>query len=270
MVFASHEISPAFPALFPRYSTMILAAALVGHLAASCAPSVAPGTLASIAGTESGFNTLAIHDNTTGRDITAVSRLAAIAAARGLISAGHSVDLGLMQINSANLSRLGLTVRTAFNACASLGAAGRLLVMDYRPGRSGDEQSALQVAFSRYNTGNDIHGFQNGYVQRVVATARRVVPEINPAAPVVAPRSAPAAPAPKWRVFTPDASRSDAPAGQAAPSAPSWNVFPRSTGPARLARHRAVTITARRLPAGADHHQHQPGISHENIARTSG
>lgn len=251
---------------------MILAVALVGHMAASCAPLVAPGTLASIAGTESGFNTLAIHDNTTGRDITAVSRLAAIATARGLISAGHSVDLGLMQINSANLSRLGLTVRTAFDACASLGAAGRLLVMDYRPGGPHHDQSALQADFSRYNTGNSVQGFENGYVQRVVATARRVVPEINPGAPVVAPRSAPAAPAPKWRVFgTPDASRSDAPAGRSAAPAPSWNVFPRSTGPARLARHRAVTITARRLsPAVAHQHQLQPGISHDHTPKTSG
>ncbi len=110
---------------------MILATALVVRLAASCAPSVAPGTLASIAGTESGFNTLAIHDDTTGLDLPSASRQSAVVAARALIASGHSVDLGLMQINSANLARLGLTVRTAFDACASLGAAGRLLVTDY-------------------------------------------------------------------------------------------------------------------------------------------
>ncbi len=250
---------------------MILTAALVGRLATSCAPSVAPGTLASIAGTESSFNTLAIRDNTSGLAMDTTSRPVAIATARALIAAGHSVDLGLMQINSANLARLGLTVRTAFNACASLGAAGRLLVMDYRPGRSGDEQSALQAAFSRYNTGNDIHGFQNGYVQRVVATARRIVPEINPAAPIARPQSAPAAPAskpaPKWRVFgTPEASGSSTPIRQSA--APSWNVFPRSTGPSRLARHRAVTITAHRLSPAETVHL-QPGTSHEKTSPTT-
>lgn len=247
---------------------MILTAVLIGRLGSSCAPTVAPGTLASIAGTESGFNTLAIHDNTTGRDLPAMSRLVAIATARALIAAGHSVDLGLMQINSANLVRLGLTVRTAFNACASLGAAGRLLVMDYGPERTGDDQAALQVAFSRYNTGSPIHGFQNGYVHRVVTTARRIVPEINPAAPVVPPRStSPApttAPALKWRVFGPhDASGLAAPGRHSAN--PSWNVFPRSTGPARLARHRAVTITAHRLTPAATSHP-QPGISHESTA----
>jgi type IV secretion system protein VirB1 len=233
----------------------------VGHLAASCAPAVAPGTLASIAGTESGFNTLAIHDNTTGRDLAAASRQAAIATARSLIAAGHSVDLGLMQINSANLSRLGLTVRTAFDACASLGAAGRLLVMDYRPGRSRDDQSALQAAFSRYNTGNDIHGFQNGYVQRVVATARHVVPEINPAAPVAPPKSTPPAPPPKWSVLGSPTTSSSA--------APSWHLFPNEVGPARLARGLSVTVTARRLtPAGGSHHVH-PKIRtiHETATR---
>ncbi|HQT84936.1 MAG: hypothetical protein B7Z58_13910 [Acidiphilium sp. 37-64-53] len=245
---------------------MILAAAFVGRLVASCAPSVAPGTLASIAGTESGFNTLAIRDNTTGLAMHAVSRPAAVATARALIAAGHSVDLGLMQINNANLTRLGLTVRTAFNACASLGAAGQLLVTDYRPGPSGDDQSALQTAFSRYNTGSGIRGFENGYVRRVVATARRIVPEIDPAAPVVGPKSASPAPAPKWRVFgTSAASASGAPIRQSAP--PSWNVFPRSPGPSRLARHRAVTITAHRLSPAATVHL-QPGTSHEKISPT--
>lgn len=256
---------------------MLISALVIARLAASCAPTVAPGTLASIAGTESGFDTLAIHDNTTGRDLSAATRQAAIATARTLIADGHSVDLGLMQINSSNLTPLGLTVRSSFNACASLSAAAHLLVMDYQPGLSGDEQAALQAAFSRYNTGNTIRGFQNGYVQRVVATARRIVPEINPAAPIVTPKStlntpAPAsgsasAQAPKWRVFgSVDASSSDTPAQQTA--APSWNVFPRSTGPARLARHQAVTITAHRVAPIAKP-QPQFGTSHENTSSSA-
>ncbi|MCF3948265.1 lytic transglycosylase domain-containing protein [Acidiphilium iwatense] len=234
---------------------MILAVALAGRLAARCASEVAPGTLVSIAGTESGFNTLAIHDNTAGRNYVPASRVVAIGLARALIAAGQSIDLGLMQVNSGNLNRLGLTVRTAFNACASLGAAGRLLVLDYRPaGRSG-EQSALQAAFSRYNTGNGVHGFQNGYVERVVATARRVVPEINPAAPVAAPKSGARPSAPKWNAFGHHATGTTHPA-QSAPAAPFWNVFPRSVGPARLAQHRAVIVTAHRLDvAGSSHPQ---------------
>lgn len=234
---------------------MILGVAIAGQLAARCAPEVAPGTLVSIAGTESGFNTLAIHDNTAGRNYAPASRGAALNLARALMAAGHSIDLGLTQINSANLNRLGLTVRSAFTACASLGAAGRLLVMDYRPAGRRGEQSALQAAFSRYNTGNGVHGFQNGYVERVVATARRVVPEINPAAPIAAPQSAARAVAPKWDAFGHHATGTARPV-QSTLAAPSWNVFPRSVGPARLAQHRAVIVTAHRLDvAGASHPQ---------------
>ncbi len=232
---------------------MLLTATFVGMLAARCAPDIAAGTLAAIAGTESGFNPLAIHDNTTGLAMTPASRIAAISTARRLIEAGHSVDLGLMQINSANLTRFGLTPDRAFNACAALGAAGRLLMMDYQPATSRRaDQAALQVAFSRYNTGSPVRGFQNGYVQRVVATARRVIPEIDPAAPVVMPPDAAASSHqshPHWQVFSPSGTshtRSPAQAG------PAWNVFPRSVGPARLARHRTVTIAAHRIdPAGA-------------------
>ncbi len=246
---------------------MLLNAAIVGILAARCAPMVAPDTLAAIAGTESAFNPLAIHDNTMGLTLTAASRIAAISTARHMIAAGHSVDLGLMQINSANLTRFGLTVRSAFNACASLGAAGQLLMTDYRPaGSPGADQAALQTAFSRYNTGSPVQGFQNGYVQRVVATARRIVPEINPAAPVVAPpQAAPSSashpPHPRWRVF--GSAGEDHPVAPAQ-AGPAWNVFPRSVGPARLARHRTVIITAHRIdPAGASNlHNRTSHVEH--------
>jgi type IV secretion system protein VirB1 len=186
---------------------MIIGAVLFGHMAAQCAPRVAAGTLAAIAGHESGFNPLAIHDNTTGRTLSPVSPAAAIAAAGRLITVGHSIDLGLMQINSGNLDRLGLTVSTAFNACASLHAAGRLLVSDYQAGGSAaSDQAALQVALSRYNTGSTTRGFSNGYVSQVVAMAKQVVPEIDPSVPVAAGRPVAAAKRPAksgWDVFTP-------------------------------------------------------------------
>ncbi|MDD2859733.1 MAG: lytic transglycosylase domain-containing protein [Acidiphilium sp.] len=248
---------------------MLIAPAIFMHLASACAPQVAPGTMASIASTESGFNTLAIHDNTTGRNYAPSSSRSAIVIARRLRAVGDSIDLGLMQINSLNLSKLSLTIPTAFKACPALGAAAKLLVMDYKqPANQRMEQQALQQALSRYNTGNGIRGFQNGYVQRVVATARRVVPEINPAAPIVGPKGTSPSSVPRWRAFgSREVDHGEVSTSQ--PPAPAWNVFPRSTGPARLARHRAVTITARRLsPAVAD--QHQPGISHEDISKPSG
>ena len=101
-------------------------------LANRCASEVAPTTLAAVAGAESGFNTLALHDNTTRQSMRPSDVRSAIAVARRLIADRHSVDLGLMQIDSANLARLGLTIATAFDACASVRAAGKLLAQDYQ------------------------------------------------------------------------------------------------------------------------------------------
>ncbi|MDD2765500.1 MAG: lytic transglycosylase domain-containing protein [Opitutaceae bacterium] len=229
---------------------MLIAPALFLALANRCAPEVAPGTLAAVAGAESGFNTLAIHDNTTRQSVAPLDPAGAIAVAKGLISAGHSVDLGLMQIDSANLSRLGLTVATAFDACSSVRAAGVVLSGDYQPDGAGS-QAALLTALSRYNTGTAWLGFQNGYVGRVVATAKYVVPEIDPADSVASPKS-PAAPgAPGWRVFNASPAAHPASPSQppAPPAAPSWDVFPNSVGPAGFAQEHAVTLPAQRLPA---------------------
>lgn len=78
------------------------------QLAKQCAPHVAPETLAAVARTESGFDPLAIHDNTTALDHHPATRKAAIALATELaVVAHHSVDLGLMHISSASFPRLG-------------------------------------------------------------------------------------------------------------------------------------------------------------------
>ena len=202
-------------------------------LANRCAPEVAPGTLAAVASTESGFNTLAIHDNTTRQSMRPSDVRSAIAVARRLIADGHSVDLGLMQIDSANLPRLGLTVTTAFDACASVRAGGKLLTQDYKRPDGQGRQAALLAALSRYNTGSAWQGFQNGYVSRVVSTAKYVVPEIDPADSNQAPKARPSS-------------------ASSTPRPPAWDVFPNSIGPAGFASAHAVTLQASRAsgPSG--------------------
>ena len=97
-----------------------LAMAAVLSLAAQCAPGVAPDTIAAIAMAESGLDPFAIHDNTVQRTFQFANLPAAIAVATDLIVAQHhSVDLGLMQVNSANLAALGLSIADAFDACRS-------------------------------------------------------------------------------------------------------------------------------------------------------
>ena len=139
---------------------MILGLLLFAQMSATCAPGDSVAILASVAKTESGFETLAIHDNTAGVTFQPTNEKQARDLARTLIlGRSHSVDLGLMQINSANLPRIGLSIDDAFDACHSLAAGARILKDGYR--------QALRVAFSRYNTGDAERGFANGYVRRV-------------------------------------------------------------------------------------------------------
>ena len=139
---------------------MFLGMVLFAQISSSCARGDSVRTLASVAETESGFNTLAIHDNTAGVTFQPKDDAAARSLAHDLIvNRGHSVDLGLMQINSANLRRVGLSIDDAFDACHSLAAGVRILKDDYR--------QALRTALSRYNTGDRERGFSNGYVRRV-------------------------------------------------------------------------------------------------------
>jgi type IV secretion system protein VirB1 len=151
-----------------------------GQLALRCGPSVAPSTLASIARTESGFQPLTIHDNTTQTSGVPATDAIAIQVASRLLEAGHSVDIGIMQINSANFTKLGLTLEAAFDACKSIAAAAVILAGDYAGGdtRVG-QQAALRVAISKYNTGDAQRGFANGYVHKVELAAGHFVPALD-------------------------------------------------------------------------------------------
>jgi type IV secretion system protein VirB1 len=151
-------------------STLTIPAALA--LSLQCAPSVDPHMLVAIGQHESGLDPLTIHDNTTGQELRGAG---VAAAASQLIAAGHSVDLGMMQINSRNLALLGLSVADAFAACRSIEAAARLLAL-----------------FSRYNTGSPQRGIANGYAMKVMAamgTLRSAAPPDPAAQPTLTLRS---------------------------------------------------------------------------------
>ncbi|MGH7117709.1 MAG: lytic transglycosylase domain-containing protein [Acetobacteraceae bacterium] len=240
---------------------MIVPLALFTRLAGACAPEVAPGTLAALAAVESRFDTLAIYDNTAHAALRPKDEAQAIALARQAVAAGHSIDLGLMQINSRNLGPLHLSIPQAFEPCPSLSAGAALLAKDYEGGKTpAEEQAALRAALSRYNTGTAREGFANGYVAQVVNAAKRVVPEIDPGA-AAATKPPPIAVPKDWNVF-PDSpgpghlrpqltdraagtGKAAATAQQRVPksAAPTWNVFPQSVGPDRLIARSPVMLT---------------------------
>jgi type IV secretion system protein VirB1 len=181
-----------------------LAAALV--LAAQCAPTVAPETLLSVVEVESRFEPLAIGVNGAPRVTVAPASLdEAVARAGALIAAGRNIDLGLAQINSKNLSWLGLSLREVFEPCANLRAAARVLQEGYGrsdPERVG-EQAALRTTLSYYNTGHPSRGVGNGYVGKVEAAAGHIVPAVSSDSTTASTAFMPTPehPSPAWDVF---------------------------------------------------------------------
>jgi type IV secretion system protein VirB1 len=129
-------------------------------IALHCAPAEDPRMLVGIARQESGLETMTLHDDTSGEVLRGAG---VIDAARRLIVAGHSVDLGAWQINSRNLALLGLGVADVFEPCKAVAGAARLIEL-----------------FSRYNTGSPSRGIANGYA-RAVLTAIRAVKAAGPA-----------------------------------------------------------------------------------------
>jgi hypothetical protein len=106
-------------------------------------PSVAP-VMVGIAQHESGLRATAIHDDTTGRSYVPDTSQAAVRLSSALMAAGHSLDLGIAQINTVNFRWLGLTVATAFDACQSFRAGSAVLFAKY----NGSPPDAVRKAYA--------------------------------------------------------------------------------------------------------------------------
>jgi type IV secretion system protein VirB1 len=129
------------------------------------------------------------------------SREEAVATAKDLIARGHTVSLGVAQINDRNLPRLGLSIEDVFEPCANIAAGGAILTDFYRRAvqKFGEGDRALRAALSAYNSGDWLRGARDGYVERVfrqvgrplaLNTQARVVPATRSARPDVAPSDA--------------------------------------------------------------------------------
>lgn len=146
-------------------------AAPVAQLIAACAVHTDPATVQAVIAVESAGNPLAIGVNgplrlRPARDAADAARLARFAMAKG-----YSVDMGLMQVNSRNLAKVGLTPETVFDPCNNIRAGTMILSGNYRRAVRihGEGQAALRASLSAYNTGSMTRGFSNGYVARYFA-----------------------------------------------------------------------------------------------------
>lgn len=141
----------------------------VSLLVRQCASSSDPSVLRSVAHVESHFDPLALHNDTKHISVAALSLAASAEKAKQWISQGYSVDIGLMQINSGNLSAMGMTVEDALDPCRSLAAGSRILQSAFAVGSSESErQAAILISLSRYNTGRALAGIANGYANQVI------------------------------------------------------------------------------------------------------
>src|SRR3546814_3999401 len=132
-------------------------------MSAQCTLVVSTATIAQILQTESKVFEWAINVSGLCRKIVPTSREQAVALACHYIGKGHSVDLGLGQINSRNMKALGLTWDNVFDPCTNIAAAGAVLSGNYHSVRAGlHPQRALRIALSMYNTGSQSRGFSNG------------------------------------------------------------------------------------------------------------
>jgi len=150
---------------------VILLAGLIYSAAflSRCGPCVAPSTTQAIILVESAGEALAIGDNTLRKSFLPGTRSEAVGLAKELIARGHSVDLGLMQINSCHLAHMRLSLNELFDPCRNVRAGTAILADFYRQYPNQDPGLTLFNALSAYNTGRAWRG--ESYVNRILAAA---------------------------------------------------------------------------------------------------
>lgn len=162
-------------------------------LISACVPFVAPATVAAVIQVESSgqLYALGINDDQITLPAALVGTPAVVGVAETLAAEGVSLDIGLMQVNTAHLDRFGVGVRQLFDPCTNLRIGGIILQENYRRASrlAGPGQTALAMALSAYNTGNFEDGFRNGYLARYGLTDRPRVAAHIYTAPMTVPHT---------------------------------------------------------------------------------
>lgn len=188
-----------------------------------CAPTVHPETMAAVVSAESRGHQFAIADagpvnlpwaqrKALVRSLYPGSLQEAVSTAQSLIAQGHTVSLGVAQVNDRNLARLGVSIKDVFDPCTNLALGGRILTDFYERAvtQFGQGPAALNAALSAYNSGDWVRGAKDGYVARVyrqlgrplAIRTERVVPRVQGPATSVAAVGAGPEPERSDRAFT--------------------------------------------------------------------
>ncbi len=157
--------------------SILLAGALTfTPLYGTCGPDVHPATIQAIVEVESAEKPYAIHDGATQTAIFPKSKDEAVRIAKSLLAKGHSLDVGLMQINTAHLPELkrrGIGVEDLFDPCTNIQTGTRILSDFYkfhaRKNPKDQPDVTLLKAISAYNTGGPFEGKE--YVRKILKRA---------------------------------------------------------------------------------------------------
>lgn len=86
---------------------------------------------------------------------------------------GVTLSVGLMQVNTVDAGKLGISAEQLLDPCTNLKTGWRVLEKHYRRAerRYGAGQRALRAAISAYNSGSFTAGFESGYVRKVLLAA---------------------------------------------------------------------------------------------------
>lgn len=173
---------------------MILAGASLALLLERCAPSVSTDTMAAVVAVESAGDPLAIGDNTLRRPFHPRDRASAKRLAMDLLARGHNLDIGLAQVNSANLTAYGVTAAAMFDPCRNVRVGSSIIAADYRwsSAHFPSLRLALWHAIAAYNSGSIYAG--DGYARLVVSQASAGVPVVPSIALLTGGRSTQPAP----------------------------------------------------------------------------
>ncbi len=142
----------------------------------TCAPMVAPSTMASVITIESSGNPYAIGV-VKGRLVRQPkNKEEAIATAQMLESYGMNYSVGTAQVNKHNFKKYGLTLETAFDPCTNINAGAKILEACYlssqKTARNQNENAHLARAFSCYYSGRLDSTVGHQYANKVFATHR--------------------------------------------------------------------------------------------------
>ena len=205
----------------------------LSELIARCAPTVHPETMAAVISAESRGHQFAadagpVHLPWSQRKSMVRSHYPttmeeAVATAQNLISRGHTVSLGVAQVNDRNLSRMGVSVKDMFDPCTNVSVGGKILTDFYERAvkKFGAGPGTLQAALSAYNSGDWTRGARDGYVNLIynqvgrplTLRAQRVVPKLSgtsASTPIPTAAAQPAATGMSAVRYTPAATRAAA------------------------------------------------------------